>query len=252
MLILWCCERAFNSENTSGSFWGAGTGETPIWPKLAAIEGIKRELVFFNAPTDPQTQGFAYPHNPYLADDLKISRFDRIFAHEFIHALGYHAHDEGVDVHQTEAFSTRVRDDLAYSPTVGDILSYGDCFSVMGNSDCSLMLSPSAKELLGVNLDAVSVYQTQKVQLAKGQVLKALLDQSTGITGHEDILTYITLATPDNSQYGQSLNGDIELADASHSLQANQQGYLLRLVKVDVATETTPNVVLLDAVTTVK
>lgn len=122
-----------------------------------------------------------------------LTRYDYIFAQEFIHALGYGAHDNGVDVYQTEAFSKRVRNDLAYIPAVGNTLSYGDCFSVMGSGDCSLMLSPSAKEVLGVTLDAVSVYQDQTVELNENQVLKVFLEETTGITGFERIVTYLTI-----------------------------------------------------------
>ncbi|MBO9489967.1 hypothetical protein J7384_06295 [Endozoicomonas sp. G2_1] len=238
---------SFNSTNTAGAFWGAATGETVLWPNLKKINGLNQKLVFLNSPIDPTSAGYAYQHNAYLADNLKITRFDRIFAHEFIHALGYGAHDNGVDIHQSESFSERIKKDLAYADTVGSTLSYGDCFSVMGNADCSLMLSPSARELLGVNLDFVPVYQTGKVSLSRNQLLKVLLTESTGQTGHEKILTYLTFEPPVTAKYSQSLNGDVELAGVSHSLKANSDGYLVRIVKVDISHETTPNVVLIDA-----
>lgn len=238
---------SFNSENTSGAFWGAAAGEAIIWPNLAKISGLNQNKIFLNSPVDPESTAFPYQHNDYLAQELKITRFDRIFAHEFIHALGYGAHDNGVDLYQTEDFSARVKNDLAFGQSLGNELSYGDCFSVMGNSSCSLMLSPSAKEFLGADLDAKSVYKTGKVTLAKHQLLKIFIGETLQAGGHETVLSYITLEPPKTIKYGQSLTGEIELEDATHSLRPNLTGYLVRLVRVNISIEGTPNVILLDA-----
>lgn len=238
---------SFNSANTSGAFWGAAAGEAIIWPNLAKIKGLDLKTVFLNSPVDPESNAFPYEHNNYLAEAQKLTKFDRIFAHEFIHALGYGAHDNGVDLYQTEDFSKRVKNDLAFGQTVGNSLSYGDCFSVMGNSTCSLMLSPSAKEFLGVSLDFQSVYKTGKVSLKAGQLLKVFLGESLQAGGHERVLSYITLEPPLTTKYGQTLTGEIELQDATYSLRPNLDGYLVRLVKVNVSIEGTPNVILLDA-----
>lgn len=238
---------SFNSVNTAGSFWGAAAGEAIIWQSLKNITGLNQQKVFLNSPTDPESSNFSYQHNDQLAEKLKISRFDRIFAHEFIHALGYGAHDNGVDVHQTEIFSQRIKNDLSYAPTVGSTLSYGDCFSIMGNADCSLMLSPSAKEFLGVTLDFVPVYQSAKVQLKEGQLLKVFLSEKSVADGHEKVLNYITLEPPITKDYGQTLNGDIDLTSETRSLQPNLNGYIVRMVTVNISIEGTPNVVLLDA-----
>ena len=237
---------SFNSDNTSGAFWGAATGQAIIWPHLSKIAGLNNQKVFLNAPIDPDTSGYPYPHNAYLEEDLKINRFDRIFAHEFIHALGYGAHDNGVDFHQTEAFSEQVKSDLAYAETVGETLSYGDCFSIMGNAECSLMLSPSAKEFLGASLDFVAVYDNSQVTLSDNQLLKVFLSESLEANGFETVLNYVTLERPKTEKYGQTLNGDIELADAIHNLQRNMNGYLVRMVKVNITAEATPNVILVD------
>lgn len=238
---------SFSAENTSGSFWGAATGEAIIWPNLKKIPGLNELKVFLNSPTDPDSTDYPYQHNDQLAEKLKIDRFDRIFAHEFIHALGYGAHDNGVDLYQTETFSEKIKSDLDYSSGVSSTLSYGDCFSVMGNSDCSLMLSPSAKEFLGVSLDSASVYSTNKVELNSNQILKVFLSETTVSDGNETVLNYITLEPPKTQDYGQSLNGDIELSDSTQSLQPNKEGYLVRLVKVNITIEGTPDVILVDA-----
>lgn len=229
-------------------YWGAASATLGHWKDLGKVPGLNRDVIVMNSPVDPDDNN-EYEHNKALPANFKLTGYNRVFAHEFIHSLGYGGHDEGVNPYQKEAFSEKVTSDLKYSGTVGKQLSYGDVFSVMGSADYSLMLSPAAKENLGVKLDSVSVYSSKEVVVNKGQVLKVFINrekkQWEGQLLH-DYVTYLTINEPKLNAYGLSLNSDF-YTDAYHSLQGNREGFLVRLVKTDISKDWTPFTVLLDA-----
>lgn len=244
-----------NKDNSLG-YWGAAASQIGFFQELKNIQGLRSNVKLLYSPVNPSdtSDSGQYEHNSDLDAEFQLSSYDRVLAHEFIHALGYGAHDEGVDEFKSESFSTKITTDLNYSSLVGSQLAYGDNFSIMGDAEYSLMLSPSAKEALGAKLDSIDVYSSKTVKILKpqqgkqGQVLKIFLQRDKSNNSPDDIVTYLTLDAPDLSQYGKSLNGDIERGGATHSLQENTNGFIVRLVKTNIALESTiPFSVLLDA-----
>lgn len=241
---------SFDKASTNGGFWGAGTNSIGYTPFLSQITDLRKDIKYFNSPYDKGDISYDYPHNNALDSAFKLSGYDRILAHEFIHALGYAAHDNGVEYHSAELLSERTIEDVKYFENrPANDYSYGDLFSVMGDATFSLMLSPSAIDFLGGNLDSVSIYNNNLVSLKPGQVIKVFLKQDKKVTHGitYDNIYYLTISKMKSGGYTNTLNGNVYFDGGDHSIQGNLNGLIIRLVKTEISRESTPSTILLDA-----